>query len=69
MTNITIKQFKKEDLCLEDFSEERLYDYCTLEEFYEDIINIQKCPDEVYYYEGNEDFKYQVQSLFREEGE
>ena len=37
--NITIKQFKKEDLCLEDFNEERLCDYCTLEEFYEDIIN------------------------------
>ena len=39
LKNITIKQFEKEDLCLEDFSEERLYDYCTLEEFYEDIIN------------------------------
>lgn len=39
LKNITIKQFQKEDLCLEDFSEERLYDYCTLEEFYEDIIN------------------------------
>ena len=39
LKNITIKQFQKEDLCLEDLNEERLYDYCTLEEFYEDIIN------------------------------
>ena len=37
--NITIKQFKKEDLCIEDFSEEHLYDYCTIEEFYEGIVN------------------------------
>lgn len=37
--NITIKQLKKEDLCIEDFSEEHLYDYCTIEEFYESVVN------------------------------
>lgn len=36
--NITIKQFKKEDLCIEDFAEEHLYDYFTIEEFYESIV-------------------------------
>lgn len=36
--NITIKQFKKEDLCIEDFAEEHLYDYSTIEEFYESIV-------------------------------
>ena len=37
--NITIKQLKKADLCIEDFSEEHLYDYCTIEEFYESVVN------------------------------
>ena len=37
--NITIKQLKKEDLCIVDFDGEHLYDYCTIEEFYESIIN------------------------------
>lgn len=36
--NITIKQFKKENLCIEDFDEEHLYDYSTIEEFYESIV-------------------------------
>ena len=37
--NITLKQFKKEDLCINDFSDEHLYDCCTIEEFYESIVN------------------------------
>lgn len=36
--NITIKQFKKENLCIEVFAEEHLYDYSTIEEFYESIV-------------------------------
>lgn len=36
--NITSKQLKKEDLCIEDFDEEHLYDYSTIEEFYESIV-------------------------------
>ena len=36
--NITSKQLKKEDLCIEDFSEQHLYDYFTIEEFYESIV-------------------------------
>ena len=36
--NITSKQLKKEDLCIEDFSEQHLYDYSTIEEFYESIV-------------------------------
>lgn len=36
--NITSKQLKKEDLCIEDFSENHLYDYSTIEEFYESIV-------------------------------
>ena len=36
--NITIKQFKKEDLCIENFGKEHLYDYSTIEEFYESIV-------------------------------
>lgn len=61
-------------ICLHNSScryAEDLYTPCELEnvkeEFLEEIINIQKCPDEVYYYEGNEDFKYQVQQLFKGE--
>ena len=60
-------------ICLHNSScryAEDLYTPCELEnvkeEFLEEIINIQKCPDEVYYYEGNEEFKRQVQALFRE---
>ena len=60
-------------ICLHNSScryAEDLYTPCELEnvkeEFLEEIINIQKHPDEVYYYEGSEDFKHQIQSLFRE---
>ena len=34
---VTIKQLKKQDLCIKDFRINLLYDYSTLENFYSNI--------------------------------
>lgn len=36
---VTIKQLKKEDLCIQDFRKNILYDYSTLEYFYSSILD------------------------------
>ena len=36
---VTIKQLKKQDLCIQDFRKNLLYDYYTLEYFYSSILD------------------------------
>ena len=36
---VTIKQLKKQDLCIQDFRKNLLYDYSTLEYFYSSIVD------------------------------
>ena len=36
---VTIKQLKKEDLCIQDFRKNLLYDYSTLKYFYSSILD------------------------------
>lgn len=44
---ITLKELKNEDLCFEDEFGEKIYDYSTLEEYYEDVIDFLSCETDI----------------------